>query len=196
MVARGRAATHIHFQYRFDNVQTVSDKDDFESSSQCKDFNNKLILNWAQQSWHFWTSEMENSTCTFNTTTGSGQNNNFSVPLNSSRTEDTIINSSAGPSKPIAQQILEQIEMYMFYSIAPVGIILNIICFIIFLILKNYKTSTGLHLICLAVAENLLFLSIFLRRKRTWNRYGILSFKGFSKKTMVEAGRQKKKFRN
>ncbi len=84
------------------------------------------------------------------------------------------INFKAGPSKSFALEITEQIEMYFFYSVAPVGIILNTISFITFLIIKSYRISTGLHLVCISLADVLVFFSMFLRRKRTWNRFAII----------------------
>ncbi len=104
------------------------------------------------------------------------ENSTLSVDNTPSNTNSTITDDiirSSGHFKSFAQEVTEQIEMYLFYCIAPVGIIFNTNCVIIFVIIKNYKTSTGLHLICIAIADILVFISMFLRRKRTWSRFVI-----------------------
>ena len=68
-------------------------------------------------------------------------------------------------------QTTEKIELYGCLLLMPLGFILNTACFIIFIVTKTYKTPTGLHLMCMAVADNAVLISLFLMRSPNWTDY-------------------------
>ena len=74
-------------------------------------------------------------------------------------------------SKSFALQTTEQIELYGCLFLVPIGFILNTISFIIFVVTKTHKTPTGLHLICIAVADNIVLILSFLIRSPNWIDY-------------------------
>ena len=55
-----------------------------------------------------------------------------------------------------------QVGLYSNVILIPIGIILNILSFIIFYKIKTYKSATGLHLMCMAIADNFALIGIFL----------------------------------
>ena len=61
--------------------------------------------------------------------------------------------------------------MYSNLVIIPVGIILNILCLIIFIKSKISQSSTGLTLTCLSVADNIVLVSSFLFVTENWLEY-------------------------
>ncbi len=65
-------------------------------------------------------------------------------------------------------QISSDIKEYSFMVIIPVGIVFNFITIPTFIKIKMYKTSTGLHLVCLALAEFLLLISCGLYWGRSY----------------------------
>ena len=46
-----------------------------------------------------------------------------------------------------------QFGLYSNVILVPIGIVLNILSFIIFYQIKTYKSATGLHLMCIAIAD-------------------------------------------
>ena len=61
--------------------------------------------------------------------------------------------------------------MYSNIAILPIGFLLNLLCIITFIKSKTYKSPTGLHLVFIAVADNVILLSMFLGRSETWYKY-------------------------
>ena len=55
-----------------------------------------------------------------------------------------------------------KVELYCFLVIIPLGIFLNFLCFITFLKSKMYKTATGIHMTYLAIADNVVLISMLL----------------------------------
>ena len=68
-------------------------------------------------------------------------------------------------------QTTKQIELYGCLLLMPLGFILNTASFVIFIVTKTYKTPTGLHLLCISVADNTVLISIFLMRSPNWTDY-------------------------
>ena len=66
---------------------------------------------------------------------------------------------------------VQQIEMYSNLIIIPVGILLNLVCVITFIKSKISSSPTGLHLTCLAVADNVILLSMFAVQSESWSQY-------------------------
>ncbi len=54
--------------------------------------------------------------------------------------------------------ISNNIRVYTAMSFIPIGLLLNLLTVVLFLKIKIHKTSTGLHLLCLAVSEFFLLL--------------------------------------
>ena len=73
--------------------------------------------------------------------------------------------------KSFALQTTEQIELYGCLFLVPIGFILNTVSFVIFIVTKTHKTPTGLHLICIAVADNIVLILSFLLRNPNWIDY-------------------------
>ena len=74
-------------------------------------------------------------------------------------------------SKSVALRTTEQIELYGCLILIPIGIILNTVSFAIFIITKTHKTPTGLHLMCIAMADNTVLILSFLIRSPNWTDY-------------------------
>ena len=53
----------------------------------------------------------------------------------------------------------------------PIGLLLNTISFVVFYSSKTYKTSTGLHLMSLAIADNFVSMGLFFYNSSIWNNY-------------------------
>ena len=56
-------------------------------------------------------------------------------------------------------------------GIIPIGLILNILCFVIFIKSKTYQSATGIHLTYLALADNLVLVSIFMWSHDVFSKY-------------------------
>ncbi len=74
-------------------------------------------------------------------------------------------NSTGDTPKRILQflkllDISNSIRVYTSMSFIPIGMLLNFLTVIVFLKIKTHKTSTGLHLLCLAVSEFFLLLGL------------------------------------
>ena len=64
--------------------------------------------------------------------------------------------------KSIPLRISEQIELFGTLVITPIGIVFNIVCLVVFYLCKTHKTATGLHLMCIAVADNFVSLGLIV----------------------------------
>ena len=53
-----------------------------------------------------------------------------------------------------------QFQLFSYITLIPAGFILNSLSFIIFLKSKTYKSATGIHLICLCIADNMVLVSL------------------------------------
>ena len=71
----------------------------------------------------------------------------------------------------IAHMTTEQIELYGSLTLTPLGLILNILSLVIFYKCKLHKTATGLHLICIALADNSVLFGTFFNRSQFWVHY-------------------------
>ena len=65
---------------------------------------------------------------------------------------------------------LNKIEMYADLVIIPLGVIMNILCLIIFIKSKISQSPTGLTLTCLSIADNIVLVSIFLSSTQNWSK--------------------------
>ena len=74
-------------------------------------------------------------------------------------------------AKRVSLRTTEKIELYGCLILIPIGIILNTASFAIFIITETYKTPTGLHLMCIAVADNTVLILSFLIRSPNWTDY-------------------------
>ena len=70
-----------------------------------------------------------------------------------------------------AHMITEQIELYGSLIVTPLGLILNSLSLVIFYKCKLHKTATGLHLICIALADNSVLFGTFFNRSQFWVNY-------------------------
>ncbi len=50
---------------------------------------------------------------------------------------------------------LSRLIGFILLNFNPIGLLLNILCFVIFIKLKMYRTAVGLHLTCLSIADAL-----------------------------------------
>ena len=55
--------------------------------------------------------------------------------------------------------IMFKYQLYIHFVIIPIGIVLNFLCFYIFLKSGLYKSATGIHLTYLAIADNVVLIS-------------------------------------
>ena len=67
--------------------------------------------------------------------------------------------------------ITEQIQLYGSLVLTPVGLILNCLSLVIFYKCNLHKTATGLHLICIALADNSVLFGTFFNRSQFWVDY-------------------------
>ena len=74
-------------------------------------------------------------------------------------------------AKSVTLRTTEQIELHGCLILIPIGIILNTASFAIFIITETYKTPTGLHLMCIAVADHTVLILSFLIRSPNWTDY-------------------------
>ena len=66
---------------------------------------------------------------------------------------------------------IAQIAMYSQLIIIPVGLVLNLLCFIVFVKSSTARTATGIHLTFLAIADSLVLLSAFVLGTEQWPSY-------------------------
>ena len=67
--------------------------------------------------------------------------------------------------------LAEQIGIYGSITVAPFGFLFNIVSLVVFYKCKTHKTATGLHLMCIAVADNLLILGMIAFRSPLWKAH-------------------------
>ena len=67
--------------------------------------------------------------------------------------------------------LAEQIGIYGSLTVAPFGFLLNIVSLVVFYQCKTHKTATGLYLMCIAVADNLLILGMITFRSPLWKAH-------------------------
>ena len=63
-----------------------------------------------------------------------------------------------------------QIEMYAGLVVIPIGFVLNLLCLMIFIKSGIVRTPTGIHLVFLTLADNLLLVSLFIANTQVWAR--------------------------
>ena len=59
---------------------------------------------------------------------------------------------------------IHAIGLYSVLIISPVGVLLNVLALIVFIKIKNYKTSTGLLLVCIAIADICVLIGMVVTR--------------------------------
>ena len=67
--------------------------------------------------------------------------------------------------------IFQQIEMYSNLVIIPVGVILNFLCLFFLVKSKISQSPTGLTLTCLAVADNIVVITLFIHGTTSLAKY-------------------------
>ena len=67
--------------------------------------------------------------------------------------------------------VIAQVEMYSDLVIVPMGIFVNFLSIAIFVKSRMAWTSVGLHLMYLAVADNLVLVSGFIGSTKTWHMF-------------------------
>ena len=65
--------------------------------------------------------------------------------------------------------IIALVEMYSDLVIVPMGVFINCLCILIFVKSKMAYTAVGLHLMYLAIADNLVLVSGFIGSTRDWH---------------------------
>ena len=96
-----------------------------------------------------------------NTSESDGENINI-LDIWKKSTGENITSNNFETSKSMPLAISEQIELYGTLVITPVGIVFNTVCLIVFYLCKTHKTATGLHLMCIAVADNFVSLGLIV----------------------------------
>ena len=61
-------------------------------------------------------------------------------------------------------EITSKIGLYSVLIVSPIGVLLNILALIVFIKIKNYKTSTGILLICIAIADICVLIGMIVTR--------------------------------
>ena len=67
-----------------------------------------------------------------------------------------------------------QVGLHSNVILVPIGIILNILSFVIFYQIKTHKSATGLHLMCMAIADNFALVAIFLNDVPAYSIYSFI----------------------
>ncbi len=118
------------------------------------------------------TSELSNWTVTREPATNQSSGGNGSLSRDFASDDDFMFD------QPYALHVTEQIAVYGQLVLAPVGITFNIISFFVFLFIRSYRFSTGLHLICMTIADSLAILGIFMREagERFFGYIGVYIF--------------------
>ena len=83
---------------------------------------------------------------------------------------DILIDSHGNQSNSVFA-VIAQVEMYSDLVIAPMGIFVNFLSIAIFVKSRMAWTSVGLHLMYLAVADNLVLVSGFIGSTQTWHMF-------------------------
>ena len=61
-------------------------------------------------------------------------------------------------------EITNKIGLYSVMILSPIGLLLNVLALIVLFKIKNYKTSTGLLLVCIAIADICVLIGIVVTR--------------------------------
>ena len=69
-----------------------------------------------------------------------------------------------GLAREKAMSITSKIGLYSVTILSPVGVLLNVLALIVLLKIKNYKTSTGLLLVCIAIGDMCVLIGIVVTR--------------------------------
>ena len=83
---------------------------------------------------------------------------------------DILIGSDGNQSNSVFA-IIAQVEMYSDLVITPMGVFVNFLSIAIFVKSRMAWTSVGLHLMYLAVADNLVLVSGFIGSTKTWHMF-------------------------
>ena len=76
---------------------------------------------------------------------------------------------------------IARIAMYSQLVISPVGLVLNLLCFIVFVKSNTARTATGIHLTFLAIADGVVLLGSYLYLPEQWTRYiGFPNFRNWN----------------
>ena len=126
-------------------------------TSPCSDNSSLAAINWTNTISANWT----------NTTSASSFN---CTEINEAA---TMIGSDSNQSLSVFD-VISQVHMYGTLTIVPVGVFLNILSIVIFVKSKLAWTPVGLHMMYLAIADNLILVSILIR-VTLW-RYYLIHF--------------------
>ena len=69
-----------------------------------------------------------------------------------------------GLTRDIVMATTNKIGLYSIMVLSPVGVLLNVLALIMFIKIKNYKTSTGLLLVCIAIGDICVLIGMFVTR--------------------------------
>ena len=97
------------------------------------------------------------------------------------------LNQSAGPmpeghanQSDVVSGTGTLVVMYFSLVIIPIGFILNSFCLIIFVKTRIFKSATGIHLTCMAVADNVILVALFLYSTEDWSQHsGLPNFRNY-----------------
>ena len=67
--------------------------------------------------------------------------------------------------KHTSEKLTEEIQLYGSLALTVIGFILNVLCVIIFCRMKSFKSPTGMHLIFIAVIDNVTLVGLFVLNK-------------------------------
>ena len=67
-----------------------------------------------------------------------------------------------------AMEITNKIGLYSIMIVSPIGVLLNALALIVLIKIKNYKTSTGLLLVCIAIGDTCVLIGIVIIRALTF----------------------------
>ena len=84
---------------------------------------------------------------------------------NNSFSNDTALDE---PAFNEVYDIINRIGMYTAFVLCPTGFILNLVSVVIFVKSKIARTSVGLHMVFLAIADNLVLVSGFIDGTSVW----------------------------
>ena len=72
------------------------------------------------------------------------------------------------------RHVTKMVEIYGSFALVPVGVLLNIITLMIFYKIKTHKTPTGLHLMCIALADNVVLIARLFYRTQFWKNANVI----------------------
>ena len=115
----------------------------------------------------------DNCTSLEESSTSGFWNNNSDVIKNCStrhNVTDSMIGGTFDQSNPWSD-IAARVAMYISFVIMPGGFLLNSVCLVIFVKSRIAKSATGIHLAFIAVADNVILVSLFLYNTKYWSEY-------------------------